>query len=395
MVFNRERAVRLVHAEDLAGLMATTPENVFYLTGFWAPTTWRHRAREVYALLPAATSDPPILILPASLADVAAQHSIPATGVYLYGDFTYEGSGADRESAALSDLLRRPWFNTAPEALVSALKDRGVMAGRLGLDELRIALSAIEAMRNAVPQISLVDAQQLFRWIRMVKTPEEVERIGQATAITEDGFKKALILLRPGCTELTLAEAYRAEVVRQGALPMLLCIGAGARSAFPNVQPSSYEIRRGDLVRFDIGCLYRNYHSDIARTAALGDPGLEARALYAAVQAGLGAALSAIRPGNTAAYVFQEAIRGVEDAGIRPYRRPHCGHGEGLEGYDLPLLAPGDATALEPGMVLCVETPYYRLGFGGVHVEETVVVTAGGYRMLSGLPQHLIEIDTA
>ncbi len=103
--------------------------------------------------------------------------------------------------------------------------------------------------------------------------------------------------------------------------------------------------------------------------------------------------LEVLRPGVTAREVFEAAVRATREAGIPGYRRHHVGHGVGLDTYDPPLLDATTETVLEPGMVLEIETPYYELGFGGVQVEDTVLVTDAGCRLLTRTPRELAIVS--
>ena len=104
-------------------------------------------------------------------------------------------------------------------------------------------------------------------------------------------------------------------------------------------------------------------------------------------------AVKEIRPGIGADVIFRTAVNRTREAGIPHYNRHHCGHGIGLEIYDWPLLAPDVKIPLEAGMVLCVETPYYELGWGGIQVEDTVEVTRYGARYLSKSSRELIQLS--
>ena len=139
----------------------------------------------------------------------------------------------------------------------------------------------------------------------------------------------------------------------------------------------------GDLVRFDLGCVYEGYRSDISRTAVLGAPDAKQARYYGAALAGERAAIEAMKPGVPVGRIFDIAVQTTRAAGIPHYQRHHVGHGIGLEPYDPPTIAPGGDTVLEPGMVFCVETPYYEHGWGGVQVEDAVEVTAAGARLLT------------
>ena len=143
------------------------------------------------------------------------------------------------------------------------------------------------------------------------------------------------------------------------------------------------------MIRFDVGCLLDGYNSDIARNFALGDPGERALRLHRATLAGEQAAFEAMRPGVTAADVFEAAVEAVRQAGIPDYRRHHVGHGVGLEVYDIPLLSASDQTVLESGMTFEVETPYYEVGLAGLQPEDTVVLREDGPQLLTTLSREL------
>jgi Xaa-Pro aminopeptidase len=145
-------------------------------------------------------------------------------------------------------------------------------------------------------------------------------------------------------------------------------------------------------VRFDLGCVYRGYRSDISRTAVLGTPSDKQARYYAAALAGERAAIHRMTPGVRAGEIFDTAVRVTREHGIPHYQRHHVGHGIGLEPYDTPTVNEGNETVLEPGMVFCIETPYYEHGWGGVQVEDAVEVTAGGARILTPSRADLIVV---
>src|SRR5262249_16862429 len=136
----------------------------------------------------------------------------------------------------------------------------------------------------------------------------------------------------------------------------------------------------GELLRMDVGCDVDGYWSDMARTAVLGAPTPLQRARFDALLAGQQAELQAIRPGCRAGELFDLAVRTTRAGGLREYRRHHTGHGIGLEIYEPPSIAPGGAEIVLEGMVLCLETPFYEIGWGGILTEDTLVVTADGHR---------------
>jgi Xaa-Pro aminopeptidase len=148
-------------------------------------------------------------------------------------------------------------------------------------------------------------------------------------------------------------------------------------------------------VRFDVGCTYDGYWSDIGRTAVVGEPSDLQASRYRAILAGETAQLEVVRAGITGKELFDAAVDAVEAAGLAPYRRHHCGHGIGTSVYEPPSVSPMGADAvLREGMVLCVETPFYQIGWGGMMVEDCFMVTAQGCQLLTSTDRHMRVIPT-
>src|SRR5690606_17698298 len=194
-------------------------------------------------------------------------------------------------------------------------------------------------------------------------------------------------------TESEMIRRFEETISAGGGRPSFTFIYFGRRGALGQLPRGDGVLARGDVIRFDVGCLLDGYHSDIARNFALGDPGERALRLYDAMLAGEDAAFRAMRPGVTAAHVFETAVQAVRDAGVPDYRRHHVGHGVGLEVYDVPLLGPRDTTVLETGMTFEVETPFYEVGLAGLQPEDTVVLREDGPELLTTLSRKLEIVE--
>lgn len=376
----RGRLTRVMEAEGLDALVATTPENLFYVSGFRSISHAIFRGAEFYAVFTRAGTG---LVVPfIDTAGVAADE-IACDRVVCYGKFFFEYAP---EPGAVGEKIRE--WTRAPaasptEALVRLLDELGVRGRRIGLDEGNLFPHAWRRLEVALGQALLVPAYQLFRTARMVKGPEEVARLERAARIAEDGVATVLAMLKPGVTEREAVLVYEQEVLRRGASPYFTVVTIGERGALADVYPSERALRPGDIVRFDLGCVYQGYRSDIARTAVLGAPTDKQARYYAAALAGEKAAIEAMKPGIAVGRIFDVALEVTRASGIPHYQRHHVGHGIGLEPYDPPTITPGNETVLEPGMVFCVETPYYEHGWGGVQVEDAVEVISGGARRLT------------
>jgi len=382
----RTRLGRVLEAEGLDALVATTTENLYYVSGFRSISHALFRGLELYGVFTRRGTG---LVVPFIDTTGVAADGITVDHLACYGKFFFEYA----DDPGVIGRKIREW-TAAPaaspaDALASVLGDLGVLGKRVGVDEANLFPQAWRKLEERLVGTALAPAYQLLRGARMVKGREEVARLERAALIAEDGIAAVLGMLKPGVSEREAAHVYEQEVLRRGASPFFTVITIGERAALADVYPSERALRPGDLVRFDLGCVYQGYRSDISRTAVLGRPTEKQARYYAAALAGEQAAM---RPGVAVRDIFEVAVRVTREHGIPHYQRHHVGHGIGLEPYDPPTINAATATLLEPGMVFCVETPYYEHGWGGVQVEDAVEITSGGARRLTRSSQDLAII---
>jgi Xaa-Pro aminopeptidase len=386
----RQRLTAVLEAEGLDALVATTTENVYYVTGLRSISHALFRGLELYAVF---TRRGTALVIPFIDTTGVAADGIEVDHIACYGKFFFEYADDPGEvGRKIRDWTRAPQPSPA-DALAGVLGDLGVLGRRIGLDEGNLFAPTWRRVEERLAGTTLLPAYQMFRQARMVKGADEVAALEQAALIAEDGIATALAVLAPGVTERQVARVYEAEVLRRGAQPFFTVVTIGERAALADVYPSDRALRPGDLVRFDLGCLWGPYRSDISRTAVLGTPTEKQARYYAAILAGERAAIAAMKPGVPVSHLFDVAVRVTRETGMPHYQRHHVGHGIGLEPYDPPTINASTSTALEAGMVFCVETPYYEHGWGGVQVEDAVEVTATGVRPLTRSSQKLAVIS--
>jgi Xaa-Pro aminopeptidase len=385
----RQRLTGVLEAEGLDALVATTTENVYYVSGLRSISHALFRGLELYAVF---TRRGTALVIPFIDTTGVASDGIAVDHLACYGKFFFEYADDPGEiGRKIREWTRAPAASPA-EALAGVLGDLGVLGRRVGLDEANLFPQTWKRVEERLTGTTLVPAYQLFRQARMVKGPDEVAALEQAALIAEDGIAAVLRMLRPGVTEREAARTYEEEVVRKGAEPFFTVVTIGERAALADQYPTDRAVRPGDLVRFDLGCLVGPYRSDISRTAVLGTPTEKQANYYAAILAGERAAIAAMKPGVAVSQLFETAVRVTRENGLPHYQRHHVGHGIGLEPYDPPTINATTNTALEAGMVFCVETPYYEHGWGGVQVEDAVEITSGGSRTLTRSSQDLAII---
>ncbi|MEM5346101.1 Xaa-Pro peptidase family protein [Paraburkholderia azotifigens] len=397
MLLNIERLNEMMARHGLDAIVATLPENVTYSSGYWALSQWVRRGPQSYVLIPAPGRGDPAIIATTSLLDqLADQDDVWISKVYRYGFFSVEqtsGVTLDALDQRQLELYQLRDHGTAINALCTAINDCGLGECVIGLDELGLMPGNFEEIRARLPNANVKPALEIFRTVRAVKTPEEVNRLRRAAQIAEQSIASALEIAKPGVSERELGLAFHERTAREGGYPVLGCIGSGPRSAMPNVEPGDRKLKYGDVIRFDVGGRYQHYRADISRIAVLGEPTDRIRQYHRALHVGVLTALEMIRPGVKTSDVFEAAVKAVQREGIPHYKRSHVGHGIGIDGYDVPNLTPSSTVVIEEGMTLCVETPYYELGSWGLQVEDMIVVRRDGIESLMSTDGALNILD--
>jgi Xaa-Pro aminopeptidase len=388
MLLNRDRAYDVMDKYDIEAIIATMPENVTYLTDFWSLTHRLIKATQNFAVITRKPDLVPFIITSVGDMDLAADQDDCWTDNFLtYGTFYVERPGEanlnNTEERYQNLLASSKPKKDAVTALTECLADIGVTKGRIAVDEGNITSPAYGVLKESFPKVEFIQGYQILREIRLIKTQAEVQRLERSSEIIESGINKALLAVREGVTEFEIWQTLFKKVIEEGALPSWPCVGVGTRGGLSNVISASQPVKKGDLIRFDVGCVYQYYNSDCGRTAVVGAATEKQRTYHQAIQIGQERALGAVRPGVRASEVFKAAVNGVRDAGISHYRRHHVGHGIGIEPYEPPLLTETSEDIFEEGMVVNVETPYYEMGLGGIQLEDTIMVTPDGYRPLT------------
>ena len=268
-----------------------------------------------------------------------------------------------------------------PYALVAEALGGAV---EIGVEKEHLSLHAAEVITTRTGASELVDVGGEIRRLRLTKNDDEVEKLARAAAITDAAGEQVLARLRAGQSEVDAAFMIGSVIGELGgALAFPSLVQSGPNSALPHLEPSNRKLARGDLVLLDFGAAFAGYKADTTRMAVVGEPNPKQREIHKVVLEAHDAAIAAVRPGVTTGDVDAAARRVIDAAGYGENFFHRIGHGLGLEDHEDPSMDPGSRTPLEPGMVFTVEPGIYIPGFGGVRIEDDVVVTEGGCRVLT------------
>lgn len=268
------------------------------------------------------------------------------------------------------------------DALAAEVKRARVRT--LGIEADHLTVAAHADLLAAIPGVALAPLKGVVEQARAVKDPTEVAAVRRALATSHRAFLATTRRLT-GRRERDVADALGAAMRRAGAegeaFPTI--IAAGPRAALPHAVPTERRIRGGDLVIMDFGARRDGYCSDLTRTLLPGRGTAERRRLYRLVLEAQLAALAAVRPGIPASAVDEAARSVIERAGFGKEFGHGTGHGVGLEVHEKPSISHRSGEILQPGMVFTVEPGIYLKDFGGVRIEDMVLVCQTGSEVLS------------
>jgi Xaa-Pro aminopeptidase len=311
---------------------------------------------------------------------------LSAEGATLFTDPRYSIRAAG-ESSAKVEIVKGSLFAAALKLIA---KKRWK---RLGFEANRIPYGNYAELEKDLPsKASLHPVNGLVEHQRMVKTDEEVSWIRESVLTNSRAFDSAVRQLKPSMTEMDLAAELEYQMRRNGAEKPAFdtIVAAGPHSALPHAQPSAEGLGSNRLLLIDMGAMQAGYASDMTRMLHLGTPGRKARKLYKAVLEAQLAGISAVRENTTAGAVDRSTRQVLKAYGYDEYFVHSTGHGLGLEIHEPPRVGKKDKTVLKAGMVVTIEPGAYIEGFGGIRIEDTVLVTKTGCEVLTPTGKELI-----
>jgi Xaa-Pro aminopeptidase len=337
----RRRAQQLIREAAADAALITARPNVRYLTGL--------------------ASSNAALLLPADGDDAL-----------LATDFRYAGA-AQRDAPDLELAIER----FIEPALAVAAARRGI--ARLAFEAHEMTVDRHAELAAAAQGVTTRPFGPMIEALRMVKDPEELEKLQVACELTDAALAAVLPSVKAGDSERSLALRLDYQMALLGAERPAFdtIIASGANGAIPHHVPTDRAFERGDLVTMDFGALYDGYHADMTRTVAIGAVADWQREIYQLVALAQQAGIATLSDGAEAGAVDAAARDVIEAAGHSAHFQHGLGHGVGLEIHEAPMLGYGRTGKLSDRVPVTVEPGVYLPGLGGVRIEDVLVVTAG------------------
>ena len=290
------------------------------------------------------------------------------------------------------DLHIRPPGVSMLQTVVRLIRASGV--GRLGIEGDSMTVGLRDRIVEKLPKMEVVATSGMVEKLRLIKDKYEVARLCTAVWQAEKAFAAMRSTLRPEMSEKEAADELEHQCrlfgAKDAAFPSIVAVGA--RAALPHATPTSKRIGEADFVLVDWGASEGLYRSDLTRVLVTGRISPKFERIYQVVLEAQSRALAAIRPGIAAHDVDNVARTIIAKAGYGRRFRHGLGHGLGILVHEAPRLAVKNQTILQPGMVVTVEPGIYLPGWGGVRIEDDVLVTRAGHEVLTHAPKRLEEM---
>jgi Xaa-Pro aminopeptidase len=348
-----EKLARAMDEHGLDALVATSPENVAWSSGAAPPSQKTVRSRLAAAIVPRD-----------------GQSELVAIAL--------EGPVVRTQSRLDSIRLYQEFVEDPVLVFADSLVRHGLAEGAIGVEETHLSHTDYAKLAAALPAAQLVRADELLAELRVVKTPSEIEAIRDIGGSAEQIAAEVCERFGAGSSEREIANFIAERYAEAGGDGLtMLVVGSGPRSAAVNAPPTSRVLEPGDMLRLDIIGTKGRYHSDVARTAVVGEPTAEQQRVYDLLLGVHHRCLAALRPGALTSDVYKIYRDAMDEAGLPPYH--FVGHGLGITLHEDPFVNELSSIPLEEGMVLCIEPLTLLEGRFGVQIEDEVLITADGY----------------
>lgn len=298
---------------------------------------------------------------------------------YFVTDFRYQSQAAQQVPAECEIVIAREGLWKEAARLLSA-QDL-----RVGFEAEHVSVATRDEIAELLPNAQLVSTKRAVEELRLFKDAEEIAVIERAVKVIDDCFEAICRVLEPGLSERFVAQTLHDMMRERGASGPSFdtIVASGMRGALPHGIASEKTIERGDMITIDMGAIVDGYCSDCTRTVCLGEPTAEQQRIYGIVWDAQVAAANALRPGLSCFDADEIARSIIRDAGLVEAFGHGLGHGVGMEIHEPPRLSFLGKDDLQAGMVVTCEPGIYLEGWGGVRIEDMLLITEDGNRVLT------------
>jgi len=255
---------------------------------------------------------------------------------------------------------------------------------KLGVETDYLTYDQYQELIQKLSFLELVPTSGIVGKLRLIKDEDEIEKLKHACQIAEDAFRVLLPSIKEGISEYDVAIELEYLIKRKGGeIAFETIVISGWRSSLPHGKPSHKKLAWGDFIIFDFGAKYQGYNCDLTRTLILGHPTHKQKLVYKTVKNAQDGALENLRCGMKFSQLDKITREKIGENGFKRFFGHNLGHGVGLEIHEIPYISSSNKNVIKPGMVLTIEPGVYIPSFGGVRIEDTLLVTGNGHNILT------------
>jgi Xaa-Pro aminopeptidase len=281
-------------------------------------------------------------------------------------------------------------FKNKFKTIGSMIKKMGI--ARLGFEARHMTVAVLKELEKELPTVEAVACAGELDMLRAIKHSAEIRVMHRAARIAGESLQETLAYIRPGVAEIEIAAEIEYRMRRKGgsAPAFATIVASGHRSALPHGVATARRVQPGELITIDFGTVCDGYCSDETCTLVVGAPTAKQKRVYAVVKQAHDRALRAVMPGAALTEVDAAARQFIARAGFGARFSHGTGHGLGMCVHEAPVVSPRSTAVAARGMVITIEPGVYLPGWGGVRIEDSVVVTAAGCQLITGCDKRLI-----
>lgn len=303
-----------------------------------------------------------------------------------YTDFRYQEQAAQEVKGCRIKIWTRNLFTNFPIADIKNTK-------KLGFESNHLSYHIYQTIKKQLPStIKLIATENLIENQRMIKDQGEINKIQKAVTITDQVFTNVLKKIKTNITEKELANEIDYQFLQLGSTAFPTIVAFASRSALPHAQPTDRRLKKGDVIIFDMGIKYQHYCADMTRTVVFGKANKKIKTVYKIVRDAQELALSGVKPNQTAKDIDRLARDYISKENYGKYFGHGLGHGIGLVVHELPTISALSNDIIKTNQVFSIEPGIYLPNQFGIRIEDLVIVTAQGCKILNQSPKELIEL---
>lgn len=397
-----EKARKKMAEKGMDVLITASLTNVCYCTGHFSKIWAAQRDQLRLVVIP--KKGQPFIVTPDT--EAKSFEKSGAYKVYVYPVDIYFKYASKEEDLYLQGMenikdipevqnldVREKHIHTAFYLAAKILKGYGLASSKIGVDLEYVEYGNYTVMRKALPYAEFIDATQIFIDLRAVKTPTEIEYMRKAVDVSEKAIINSSPLLKRGSCILDLHQYYTKEFSKDGCEPDHILISASPIPVGEVFSPMTDEFKDGQVLKIDVGARYHNYGADFARQWVFGDIEPYGQEIFDTICKAVDAMVAILKPGTKISDLYWAGVNVMKELDPDYPRRIFLGHSTGIETHERPYITPYTHDVLVPGMVMCMEVPYYMAGGYAFNVEDEYLITEDGHELLSPqVPRDIVKL---